>query len=103
MTIAHSGIAAFYIVQVQQSIIFTATNMDTGRIKMAHIAENISTGARTSLFVTVVGRLRATFARRRVYNRTYAELSALTTRELDDLGISRSMISRLAQEAASKN
>lgn len=36
----------------------------------------------------------------RVYTRTYAELNALSTRELDDLGISRSMISRLALEAA---
>ena len=38
--------------------------------------------------------------RRRVYSRTYAELNALSTRELEDLGISRCMISRLAHEAA---
>ena len=38
--------------------------------------------------------------RYRVYTRTCAELNALSTRELDDLGISRSMISRLALEAA---
>jgi uncharacterized protein YjiS (DUF1127 family) len=40
------------------------------------------------------------WAQYRVYRRTYAELNALTTRELDDLGISRSMITRLAREAA---
>ncbi len=42
----------------------------------------------------------AAWARSRVYARTYNELNALTTRELNDLGISRSMISRLAHEAA---
>ncbi len=38
--------------------------------------------------------------RYRVYRRTYAELSALSSRELTDLGIGRSTISRLAHEAA---
>lgn len=38
--------------------------------------------------------------RYRVFRTTYAELDALSTRELDDLGISRSMITRLAHEAA---
>lgn len=47
-----------------------------------------------------VAALREAWRRRQVYRRTYAELSALSTRELSDLGISRSMISRLAQEAA---
>jgi uncharacterized protein YjiS (DUF1127 family) len=70
---------------------------------MAQIAEYISNGMRHSLFATAWARIVEVYARRRVYARTYAELSALTTRELDDLGISRSMISRLAQEAASKN
>ncbi|GAB4261364.1 MAG: hypothetical protein Kow0013_05820 [Pararhodobacter sp.] len=44
--------------------------------------------------------LRAAWHRSRVYVRTYNELNALSTRELEDLGISRSMISRLAYEAA---
>lgn len=44
--------------------------------------------------------LSAAWARSRVYARTYNELNALTTRELNDLGISRGMITRLAQEAA---
>lgn len=44
--------------------------------------------------------LRTAWARSRVYVRTYNELSALSTRELADLGISRSMITRLAYEAA---
>lgn len=44
--------------------------------------------------------LHSAWTRSRVYVRTYNELNALTTRELTDLGISRSMISRLAYEAA---
>ena len=47
-----------------------------------------------------LARLRDTIARYRVYTRTQAELNALSARELDDLGISRSMITRLAYEAA---
>ncbi|KPQ06738.1 MAG: putative conserved small protein [Rhodobacteraceae bacterium HLUCCA12] len=35
-----------------------------------------------------------------LFRRTYDELSALSSRELSDLGISRSMITRLAYEAA---
>ena len=46
------------------------------------------------------GSLRTAWTRSRVYVRTYNELNALTTRELADLGISRSMITRLAYEAA---
>ncbi len=38
--------------------------------------------------------------RARIYRKTYAELNGLSARELDDLGISRSMISRVAHEAA---
>lgn len=38
--------------------------------------------------------------RRRVYRQTLNELNALTDRELADLGIARSMISRIAIEAA---
>ena len=40
------------------------------------------------------------FASYRVYRKTIAELSVLSTRELDDLGLSRSMIKRTAFEAA---
>lgn len=38
--------------------------------------------------------------RNRVFRHTLKELNALTNRELADLGISRSMITRVAQEAA---
>ncbi|RJE82764.1 DUF1127 domain-containing protein [Paracoccus onubensis] len=39
-------------------------------------------------------------ARRAIYHQTLRELNALTARDLADLGISRSMITRLAHEAA---
>lgn len=38
--------------------------------------------------------------RRRVYSQTVAELRGLSNRDLADLGISRSMITRIALEAA---
>ena len=38
--------------------------------------------------------------RRKVYRVTLAELSALTDRDLNDLGIARTDITRLAREAA---
>lgn len=37
---------------------------------------------------------------RKVYRQTIAELSSLSSRELQDLGLNRSMIQRLAHEAA---
>jgi uncharacterized protein YjiS (DUF1127 family) len=67
---------------------------------MAHIAENIGTTALQSGVAGAFSRLADALARRRVYKRTQAELAALSTRELEDLGINRSMISRLAYEAA---
>lgn len=50
--------------------------------------------------IDAVSAFRAALHRSRVYTRTHRELSALTSRELADLGIHRSMISRLAYEAA---
>ncbi|MFN4057107.1 MAG: DUF1127 domain-containing protein [Roseinatronobacter sp.] len=67
---------------------------------MAHIAENIGAQALTARGRGFVARLADALARRRVYRQTHAELSALSTRELADLGITRSMISRLSYEAA---
>ncbi len=39
-------------------------------------------------------------AKRAVFNQTFRELSALSTRELNDLGLCRSMIRRVAYQAA---
>ncbi|WP_431356724.1 DUF1127 domain-containing protein [Paracoccus marinaquae] len=50
--------------------------------------------------MAAVQRFQENRARNAVYRQTVRELNALTTRDLDDLGISRSMITRLAHEAA---
>ena len=49
---------------------------------------------------TAILRMQENRARRAVYKQTVRELNALTSRDLADLGISRSMITRLAHEAA---
>ncbi|WP_114967221.1 DUF1127 domain-containing protein [Alkalilacustris brevis] len=41
--------------------------------------------------------------RHRVFAETYEELNSLSQRELDDIGITRSMITRVALEAAFKD
>ncbi len=69
---------------------------------MANVAENMSVTHRPAIFGRVLAEIRSALQKRRVYKQTYTELSNLSTRELDDLGISRSMISRLAYEAANK-
>ncbi|WP_299670718.1 DUF1127 domain-containing protein [uncultured Roseobacter sp.] len=43
---------------------------------------------------------KARYAKHRVYRQTYTELAALGERELNDLGLSRSMIRGIALEAA---
>ncbi|WP_376780373.1 DUF1127 domain-containing protein [Paracoccus jeotgali] len=48
----------------------------------------------------MIMRLQEARARRAVYRQTVTELSHLSNRELADLGIHRSMITRIATEAA---
>lgn len=50
--------------------------------------------------IRLVRSLREAAERRRVYTRTIRELRGLSARELADLGIHRSMITRVAREAA---
>lgn len=64
---------------------------------MAYVIPNTSSG---SALRALADRIAARWRRHLVYRRTYAELSALSSRELNDLGISRHAISRLAAEAA---
>ncbi|TKD15764.1 DUF1127 domain-containing protein [Rhodobacter capsulatus] len=44
--------------------------------------------------------IREALARRKVYRQTLAELRSLSNRELNDLGMHRSMLTRIALEAA---
>jgi len=48
----------------------------------------------------LLARLREALQRRQIFTRTMRELNGLTTRELSDLGLTRSMISWVALEAA---
>lgn len=48
----------------------------------------------------LLARLREALQRRQLFTRTMRELNGLTTRELSDLGLTRSMITRVALEAA---
>ncbi len=52
------------------------------------------------LFSGALERIKAGLERRSLYSRTVSELSALSDRELADIGIHRSVITDIAQEAA---
>ena len=51
-------------------------------------------------FGALLAAVRLSLRRRKVFRQTMRELNALSTRELADLGLSRSMITRIALEAA---
>lgn len=65
-------------------------------------AENSATVAapKASGLSTIWANLAERVRQYRVYRETYNELSVLSDRELNDLGMSRSMIRRLAIEAS---
>ncbi|MFC0201711.1 MULTISPECIES: DUF1127 domain-containing protein [Paracoccus] len=70
---------------------------------MAVIAQAQNAAAESGLrgrLLNAIHRVQDNRARRAVYRQTVRELNALTTRDLDDLGINRTMITRLAHEAA---
>lgn len=66
-----------------------------------HISASKGTVAENGL--AFVEALKVKFARYRVYRETISELSSLSNRELADLGLNRSMIKRLALQAAYEN
>lgn len=65
---------------------------------LTHTAQN-ERAAGTGI-MGLIARFQESRARRAVYRQTVEELSNLSNRELDDLGIHRSMITRIANEAA---
>ena len=72
----------------------------TERMTTMMMTSNLSLAAGLRAWLPSIEGLADRWRRWRLFRRTYAELDALSTRELDDLGISRSMITRLAYEAA---
>ena len=53
-----------------------------------------------SLFSQIRNDIECGLAKQKIYRQTYAELSRLTDRELADIGMHRSLIKRIAMEAA---
>ncbi len=68
---------------------------------MAYInSTRIATAGSADRFGGFVKTLQTALQHRRVYNQTVRELRVLSDRELNDLGIHRSMIAEIAREAA---
>jgi len=65
----------------------------------ANDIHSFETGMVRRMYETLV-QARAGFAKRKTYNSTLNELEMLSQRELDDLGITRSNIRKIAHEAA---
>lgn len=65
--------------------------VNTSRVAHPGLADRLS---------ALVVDMKKVMARRAIFKQTQRELNALSNRELADLGIGRSMITRLAQEAA---
>lgn len=66
-------------------------------------ATQITTQSQNGLnarFATLLTNLRARLARRKIYTQTLRELQSLSNRELADLGLNRSIIRRVAYQAA---
>ncbi|KNG95137.1 DUF1127 domain-containing protein [Pseudaestuariivita atlantica] len=69
---------------------------------MAYVTTNFPTAhvAGESRIAGMVADIRDAWTRRRVYRKTLNELQALSARELNDLGLNRSMLHQVAYEAA---
>ena len=106
MQMLHSGIAGLSIVQSQNKFISVITKdaETTLLIKDNNMALTAdSSFAKPAAFggiFAVLNKLTEAMQRRRVYRTTVNELSALSDRDLSDLGISRASIRRLAQDAS---
>ena len=70
---------------------------------MAHpVEQHVPAFAFGGLVEALVARIRSAYARQSAYWRTYNELSKLTDRELNDIGVSRCMIEAIAQGEADR-
>jgi uncharacterized protein YjiS (DUF1127 family) len=71
---------------------------------MAHTSEiNLADANPANRFIALIAGWKETFATRQTYRQTVKELSALSDRELADLGIGRSSIRFLARMAVYGN
>ena len=97
MQLLHSSIADLFIVHLQHSSILKTTNEPrTHWMARALTAERQGAQSLRAGFDRVIMRL----ARYRLYRQTLAELRGLGNRDLADLGLNRSMLRRVAWQAA---
>lgn len=66
---------------------------------MSQLVLTASNWLNLSLITESIRELKSRFRQYRVYKQTYKELSSLTDRELNDIGINRGMIKSVAMEA----
>ncbi|WP_425505180.1 DUF1127 domain-containing protein [Tritonibacter litoralis] len=103
----HSGLANTVIVQSQQLFIFNLNSetqtYDEANTTMAATAHTTSMSLTQNAQSGFVGGLVAKVKAYAIYRKSLNELRALSNRELADLGLSRSMIKRVALEAAYDN
>ena len=105
MHFLHSSIAGHAIVQLQHlpHVRANETNQSHMRQTQMAYATNNSTLRGSALggrFSALLIDIQARLARRKVFKTTYNELSALSNRELADLGLNRSQLRRIAWQAA---
>lgn len=67
---------------------------------MTYVTHNDARPEAQGVVTRMIADVTARWARYSVYRKTLSELSVLSDRELSDLGIHRSMIRRMAFEAA---
>jgi uncharacterized protein YjiS (DUF1127 family) len=69
-------------------------------LEIAYLTQTISREGPFDKVRSMLSALVDTWQSAQRFRQTYAELDGLSTRELSDLGLSRSMITRVAYEAA---
>ncbi|MGR3503678.1 DUF1127 domain-containing protein [Pseudaestuariivita sp.] len=101
MHLLHSGIALLFVVHLQKDphvrVIETHNEHEA---TMAYVTQNQTAGATFAKAAGLVERMRTAWTQYRVYRTTLNELQELSARELDDLGLHRSMLRQVAHETA---
>ena len=110
MQMLHSGIAETCVVQVQHLPIYQSTNGRSAQTRMNEENKMAFINDIRALETGIAEHVKVAFAEfiahraeARRFRKTRHELQALTNRELADLGITRSMITSVAKEAAATN
>lgn len=111
MQLLHGSIVKMFIVQSQhfpkcsqQGANESANIFEEKDIDMAYASSTQVIGfAIGNRIASLRSRIADALARRKVYRTTLAELNSLTSRDLADLGLNRSMVQSVAFQAAYEN